>query len=94
MPRCGVVLLLTIAGCSPAYFVGQTEPDMAECRNLARLVTTGCYNGEGLPTALVCRNQSNNAYDDCMLAKGYLTQEQSDIRKQTSSPLFVTTPPL
>jgi hypothetical protein len=67
------LILLALFACSaPGNEWGSSAPrDRAECRNLMRLISNSCYNGEGLGVALACRSQAGSAYDDCMISKGY-----------------------
>lgn len=67
-----LAVLITACGFPGSKFPGAFAKDEAECRNVARLVSVGCFrNGDGLAIALACRSNTGNAFDDCMVSKGY-----------------------
>lgn len=57
-------LLAAAAGCGATQFKGATPADMASCRNRAREVTHDSWG-----------KNFDDAYDDCMVAKGYKPED-------------------
>lgn len=74
----GLAAMLCACGPPGSNFPAASARDVAECRILMRIIANSCYSGEGLGVAMVCRSQAGDAYDDCMIAKGYTVEDEAE----------------